>query len=134
MSILSPAYEGLAHVDVRITDPDGEVLEFTIVLAIGMVTSNEDLTEEPKSFTLQQNYPNPFNPSTHIQYSLPEATQVRLEVFNNVGQKVATLVNARQSAGEYTVRFDASGVSSGIYLYKITTPAFSQTKKMLLIK
>jgi hypothetical protein len=134
VSILSPAYEGLAHVDVRITDPDGEVLEFTIVLAIGMVTSNEDLTEEPKSFTLQQNYPNPFNPSTHIQYSLPEATQVRLEVFNNVGQKVATLVNARQSAGEYTVRFDASGVSSGIYLYKITTPAFSQTKKMLLIK
>jgi len=134
VSILSPAYEGLVHVDVRITDPDGEVLEFTIVLAIGMVTSNEDLTEEPKSFTLQQNYPNPFNPSTHIQYSLPEATKVRLEVFNNVGQKVATLVNARQSAGEYTVRFDASGVSSGIYLYKITTPAFSQTKKMLLIK
>ena len=88
----------------------------------------------PNQFTLVQNYPNPFNPSTQIQYTLPEATQVTLEVFNSVGQKVMDLVNRQQSAGYHTATFDASGLSSGVYLYKLTTPSFTKTKKMLLIK
>ena len=88
----------------------------------------------PNQFTLVQNYPNPFNPSTQIQYALPVATQVTLEVFNNVGQKVMDLVNRQQSAGYHTATFDASGLSSGVYLYKLTTPSFTETKKMLLIK
>ena len=86
------------------------------------------------SYQLSQNYPNPFNPSTQIQYTLPKATQVTLEVFNSVGQKVMELVNGQKSAGYHTATFDASGLSSGVYLYKLTTPSFIQVKKMLLIK
>jgi len=88
----------------------------------------------PQQYILSQNYPNPFNPSTQIQYALPEATQVTLEVFNSVGQKVVELVNGQQSAGYHVATFDASGLSSGVYLYKLTTPSFTETKKMLLIK
>jgi surface protein len=88
----------------------------------------------PQEYTLSQNYPNPFNPSTQIQFALPEATQVTLEVFNSVGQKVMELVNGQKSAGLHTATFDASGLSSGVYLYKLTTPSFTETKKMLLIK
>ena len=86
------------------------------------------------NFNLNQNYPNPFNPSTQIQYALPEATQVTLEVFNSVGQKVMELVNGQQSAGYHTATFNASGLSSGVYFYKLSTSSFINTKKMLLIK
>ena len=93
---------------------------------------NEEII--PDAYKLNQNYPNPFNPSTQIHYALPEATRVTLEVFNNVGQKVMELLNGQKSAGLHTATFDASGLSSGVYLYKLTTPSFTETKKMLLIK
>jgi len=98
------------------------------------VTNSEVDSKKSQSFRLYQNYPNPFNPSTQIHYALPEATHVTLVVFNSVGQKVMELVNGQQSAGYHTATFDASGLSSGVYLYKLTTPSFTQTKKMLLIK
>jgi hypothetical protein len=96
--------------------------------------SNEFYSNKPEKVELSQNYPNPFNPSTQIQYALSEATEVTLEVFNSVGQKVMELVNGQKSAGYHTATFDASGLSSGVYLYKLTTPLFTQTKKTLLIK
>ncbi len=105
----------------------------TLTFTTGIRTSIEDELI-PQQYILSQNYPNPFNPSTQIQYALPEATQVTLEVFNSLGQKVMELVNGQQSAGYHSATFDASGLSSGVYLYKLTTPSFSQTNKMLLIK
>ncbi len=97
-------------------------------------TNTEEEFSSPTSIYLAQNYPNPFNPNTQISYALPEASQVTLEVFNSLGQKVATLVDAQQSAGYHTASFDASQLSSGLYLYKLSTSGFSQTKKMLLVK
>ena len=96
--------------------------------------SNQSEDFQIRNYTLSQNYPNPFNPSTQIQYTLPEATQVTIEVFNIVGQKVIELVNGQQSAGHHTTTFDASGLSSGVYLYKLTTPSYAESKKMLIIK
>lgn len=102
--------------------------------AIKIIENSNDILDLPQQYTLSQNYPNPFNPSTQIKYALPEATQVTLEVFNSLGQKVIELVKGQKSAGYHTATFDASGFSSGVYLYKLTTPVFSQTNKMLLIK
>jgi hypothetical protein len=94
----------------------------------------EASSDAPSILELLPNYPNPFNPTTKINYSLPEATKVSLEVYNLLGRKVMELVNGQQSAGYHTATFDASGLSSGVYLYKLTTPSFTETKKMLLIK
>lgn len=93
----------------------------------------------PSNFTLSQNYPNPFNPETNISYTLPEAANVRLVIFNILGQKVKTLVNEKQSAGYQTVKWDGTDdignhVGSGIYFYKITAGNYSDSKKMTLIK
>jgi hypothetical protein len=88
----------------------------------------------PIEFALMQNYPNPFNPSTVISYSLPQNSSVTLKVYDVLGNEVAALVNQTQSAGKYDVRFDASGLSNGIYFYTIKADDFNSTKKMILIK
>ena len=118
------------------TDTDSLVTESkTLAFILGdLSVSNESESVLPEQYVLSQNYPNPFNPSTEIHYALPEATHVTLEVFNSVGQKMMELVNGQKSAGLHTATFDASGLSSGVYLYKLTTPSFTETKKMLLIK
>ncbi len=89
----------------------------------------------PGSLKLNQNYPNPFNPRTIINYELPLTNDVKLIVYNLLGQKVRTLVNGKEAAGEHSVLFDASGLASGIYLYRLTMQnGFIQTKKMVLIR
>ena len=85
-------------------------------------------------FSLGNNYPNPFNPATAISYSIPELSDVKLEVFNLTGQKVKTVVNETQKAGNYLVRLDAGNLPSGIYFYKLTAGDNTVTKKMLLMK
>jgi hypothetical protein len=88
----------------------------------------------PEKFALSQNYPNPFNPKTNIEFSIPEPTNVRVVVYNTLGKEVTTLVNKQLTSGKYTVSWDGSDYSSGIYLYKLETDKFSQVKKMLLVK
>ncbi|MDR9415870.1 MAG: T9SS type A sorting domain-containing protein [Gracilimonas sp.] len=101
-----------------------------------MVVSNEGQEENPVSFSLAQNYPNPFNPSTVINYQLAENSTVTLEVFDMLGREVATLVNSeRMTAGNHQVSFDAGNLSSGLYLYRLSTLEGQQiTKKMMLLK
>jgi cytoskeletal protein CcmA (bactofilin family) len=88
----------------------------------------------PNNFELSQNYPNPFNPSTTIHFNLPEASIVKLTIFNILGQEIRILVNEFKEAGVNTINFDASGLNSGIYIYKIEAGNFVQTRKMTLIK
>lgn len=88
----------------------------------------------PVDFRLRQNFPNPFNPGTRIGFTLNKTARVILEVFNLRGQKVATLVNGQQAAGEHEVSFDGSGLASGIYLYKLKAGSFQQTRKMVLMR
>ena len=98
-------------------------------------TSNESVTDGlPESFDLNQNYPNPFNPTTRIAFDLPESSEVRLSVFDMLGRQVAVIVNERMTAGTHSVQFDASNLSSGMYLYRIQAGSFTQTQKMMLIK
>jgi mannose/cellobiose epimerase-like protein (N-acyl-D-glucosamine 2-epimerase family) len=88
----------------------------------------------PKGFTLSQNYPNPFNPTTTIAYALPKASNVSLKIYDVLGREVATLVNERKAAGSYAVPFNAAGLSSGTYFYRLQAGEFSQTKKLMLVK
>jgi len=88
----------------------------------------------PKKFELSQNYPNPFNPVTTIRFNLPEAGNVKLTLFNILGQELKTLVNGFKESGVHTINFDASELNSGMYIYKIEAGNFVQTRKMTLVK
>lgn len=88
----------------------------------------------PTEYTLSQNYPNPFNPTTKIDYSIPEATNVKILIYSVTGELVSELVNEYQSAGKYTVEFDASNLASGTYIYRIMANNYVETKKMILLK
>ncbi|MCG3120070.1 MAG: hypothetical protein ALAOOOJD_02671 [bacterium] len=101
-------------------------------LRTGVASSKSETVA--RDFQLAQNYPNPFNPSTSIAFSLGKAGAVKLQVFNALGQKVATLVNGKMPAGQHSVIWDASNVPSGIYFYRLEAGAFSQTRKMVLMK
>ncbi|MGB6033392.1 MAG: T9SS type A sorting domain-containing protein, partial [Bacteroidota bacterium] len=91
-------------------------------------------TQIPDRFTLSQNYPNPFNPSTQIQFGVPREGRILLEVYNLLGERVATLIDGHMSAGAYTVRYNASDLPSGIYYYRMTAAESVITRKMLLVK
>ncbi len=88
----------------------------------------------PTSYFLEQNYPNPFNPSTKINFGLKESGFVSLKVYNILGTEVATLINEYKPSGNYKVNFDASKLSSGVYIYSLKTNNFVQTRKMILEK
>lgn len=88
----------------------------------------------PKNFELYPNYPNPFNPTTTITFSIPKTSSIKLEIFNSLGEKVATLIDKTESAGNYKINWDAHNFSNGVYLCRLYTDSFVKTIKMLLIK
>ena len=99
------------------------------------ITSVEsDLNNIPSDFVLEQNYPNPFNPTTKITFGLPEMSNVTLKIFNTLGEEVTELVNELLEAGTHSYNFDASKLTSGIYIYSLQTESGSISKKMTLIK
>lgn len=101
----------------------------------GITVSTEDGSENPFTYRLSQNYPNPFNPTTNIEFLLPQASNVSLKVYDLLGREVATILNnVRFGSGSQTVPFNASALSSGIYLYRLEAGSFTQTRKMTLIK
>jgi len=83
---------------------------------------------------LYQNYPNPFNPVTHIRYGLPKASEVKIELFNILGQRVVKLLDEKKPAGYHIIDFNANQFATGVYIYRIEADSFVKSKKMLLIK
>ncbi len=103
---------------------------------VGIISSieEEQLNTSPTNYDLAQNYPNPFNPSTKIQFSLPEANNVKLTVYNVIGQEVAVLVDGLRNAGTHEINWDASELTSGVYIYRLEAGAQVISKKMTLLK
>ncbi len=125
--------ETIAEVDVDYGQ--NQYASANLVLKGGENTLSVDSdSEAPVAYALGQNYPNPFNPSTTISFSLPEASNVTLKVFDSLGREVATLISGDVSAGTHNVTFDASGLASGLYVYRIEAGDFSAAKKLLLLK
>ena len=99
------------------------------------ITSVEDiLFDLPTSYELYQNFPNPFNPTTIIKYDLPVASNVKINVYNLLGQKITTLQDNFKPAGKHTISFNASNLSSGMYFYIIESEGFRKVKRMVLAK
>jgi hypothetical protein len=127
---------------------DKAILELTDVQVAGLigqglpVTIREKRVEivvVPSVFALHQNYPNPFNPVTEIQFDVPVESQVRLTVYNIMGQEVKTLTNETLKAGFHSIRWDGTNglgesVSTGLYFYRLSSSSFTSTKKMIMVK
>jgi len=98
------------------------------------VTNQEEIINTPTDFVLNQNYPNPFNPTTTISFSIPSSTFTSLKVYDILGNEVATLVNEEKPAGEHKITFDASKLTSGVYLFRLNSGNFTEIKKMILLR
>ncbi len=127
------------QIDVADTsDNNGGVGAYALIddLSFGGATGVLERSNDAvlNTFKLEQNYPNPFNPTTNISYRVNEPGKVSLKVFNMLGNEVATLVDAYEPAGNYTTKFNASNIASGVYFYRLTVGNFSDIKKMTLIK
>jgi len=140
---IDSVYSGLTDirfVSVAFTDSEGRDIYMPAGFSAGTVTvqTPTDVADAdavlPTDYSLSQNYPNPFNPSTVIQFTLPTAGHVTLNVYNVLGQRVASLVDGHLRAGVHQYEFDASGQTSGVYFYRLTHEAGSSTQKMILMK
>ena len=141
---LTPFISGASSIKVRfrlysdggVTEDGWYVDDIKIIkYGVGLVGINSN-TELVNSFSLEQNYPNPFNPVTAIRYTVPSNAKgnIKLKVYDILGSEVANLVNEKQNAGNYEIKFDGANLSSGVYYYKLESGEFISSKKMLLIK
>ena len=112
-------------------DPWNMIVLKTASLTVGI---DDEYTQTPSRFKLSQNYPNPFNPVTSINYDVPKDSKVNITVYDIKGGEIATLVNENKAAGRYTVSFNATNLTSGVYFYRIKAGDFLDTKKMILTK
>jgi|GEM_PF-1270083 len=128
--------------DIRLMDETGKSINVNLKAGEDVVISDATVMKLmvsgeliPAKYSLEQNYPNPFNPSTIIEFSLPEdVTNVKLSIYNALGEKVAELVNTSLTAGKYQYQWNASNVATGVYIYELRTDKFVSVKKMLLMK
>lgn len=126
--------DGKTDIAIIATDEFGHDSLFVIYNTGNISGIREETVQQvPENFSLSQNYPNPFNPSTTIEYSIPQAGLVTIQVYDILGREVATLVNEEKQRGSYSVNFNASNLSSGIYFYRLQASSFIETKKMILI-
>lgn len=125
---------GNAQVTILAKDElNNDFFAYSFGVTVTPFVSVEEL-EVPTEYALYQNFPNPFNPTTNIKFALPSESNVTLKIYNVLGQEVMTLVNKVMNAGYHTVNFDASNLTSGMYIYRIEAENFVQVKKMLLMK
>jgi hypothetical protein len=105
-----------------------------IITYNNIVTSVVNNQELPEEFKLEQNYPNPFNPITSISFTLPESQDVKLNIYNSLGQKIIELLNSRLNAGHHIYEWNAEDFASGVYFYEVKTQNYNSFKKMILLK
>ncbi|MFZ0389224.1 MAG: M14 family zinc carboxypeptidase [Calditrichia bacterium] len=135
-----PLSDFWASVEINSNDPDESQLVIPIHMVVDTVSSGIAGKEMlPAEYRLAQNYPNPFNPETVLEYQIPQAGEVRLEIYNVQGQRVRTLVNGWRAAGQYEVKWDGKGeqglsAASGLYFYRLQAGEFISVKRMLLLK
>lgn len=124
-----------SNINANYSIASGSLTSNTVTYSIINPENKKNILKDiPKNYLLSQNYPNPFNPNTTIRYSIKDAGLVKIEIFDILGRKVATIVNEEKPAGNYEVGFNGNNLSSGIYIFKLISGAFTDIKKMQLIK
>lgn len=129
VSMTGIVYYRLKQIDITGT------FEYSDTVTVNFITSVEQIEDIiPESFSLSQNYPNPFNPVTTIEFDVSSPGNIELLIYDNLGNYVVTLVDDHLLSGRYSVNFDASTFSSGVYFYRLTSQDFTATKKLILLK